>query len=188
MSLYSTVKFVVEAPFSLLMPLFHLQEPTGPYKVGTITYDWTDSSRREEKCNGADVKRELMVQVWYPAENTENLKKAPYTKDAPEIIRGLEKYYFIKPFLLRKLKDVQTHSFINAQLSSKSVKYPVLIFSHGMVGSRNQNTFQAEELASHGYIVVAVDHPYYAAATVFSDGRVAESTISTDVNSSDFSL
>ncbi len=187
MSIFSTIKFVVEAPFSLLMPLFELQEPTGPYKVGTTTYDWTDTSRQEEKCNG-DVKRELMVQVWYPAENIENLKKAPYIKDAPEIIRGLEKFYLIKPFLLRRLKDVQTHSFINAQLSSKSDKYPVLIFSHGMTGFRNQNTFQAEELASHGYIVVAVDHPYYAAATVFSNGRVAESTISTDVDSHDFSL
>lgn len=187
MSIFSTIKFVAEAPFSLLMPLFELQEPTGPYNVGTTTYDWTDMSRREEKFNG-DVKRELMVQVWYPADNTDNLKKAPYLKDAPEIIRGLEKYYYIKPFLLRRLKDVQTHSFINAQLSSKRDKYPVLIFSPGMVGFRNQNTFQAEELASHGYIVVAVDHPYYAAATVFCDGRVAESTIRTDVDSHDFSL
>ncbi|WP_051153527.1 hypothetical protein [Ruminiclostridium papyrosolvens] len=77
MSIFSTIKFVVEAPFSLLMPLFELQEPTGPYKVGTTTYDWTDTSRLEEKCNGGDSKRELMVQVWYPAENenTENLKK-----------------------------------------------------------------------------------------------------------------
>ncbi|WP_051153526.1 alpha/beta hydrolase family protein [Ruminiclostridium papyrosolvens] len=83
---------------------------------------------------------------------------------------------------------MQTNSFINAQVLSKSEKYPVLIFSHSMTGFRNQNTFQSEELASHGYIVVAVDHPYYAAATVFSDGRVAESTISTDVNSNDFSL
>ncbi len=188
MSIISTIKFVVEAPFSLLMPLFHLQEPTGPYKVGTTTYDWTDMLRPEEKCNRVDAKRELMVQVWYPAENTENLKEAPYLKDTPEIIRGLEKYFFIKPFLLRRLKDVQSNSFINAKLSSKSDKYPVLIFSHGMAGFRNQNTFQAEELASHGYIVVAVDHSYYAAATVFSDGRVAESIISTDVKSNDFTL
>ena len=50
-------------------------------------------------------------------------------------------------------------------------EYPILIFSHGMTGFRNQNTFQIEELASHGYIVVGIDHAYDAAATVYPDGR-----------------
>jgi dienelactone hydrolase len=40
-----------------------------------------------------------------------------------------------------------------------------------------QNTFQVEELASHGYIVVAMDHPYGTDATVFPDGRIVRSAI-----------
>jgi hypothetical protein len=33
------------------------------------------------------------------------------------------------------------------------------------------NTFQVEELVSHGYIIVAIDQPYAAASVVFPDGR-----------------
>ena len=33
------------------------------------------------------------------------------------------------------------------------------------------NTFQVEELVSHGYVVAAIDQPYVAAAVVFPDGR-----------------
>jgi predicted dienelactone hydrolase len=36
------------------------------------------------------------------------------------------------------------------------------------------NTFQVEELVSHGYIVAAIDQPYAAAAVVFPDGRQVE--------------
>jgi hypothetical protein len=33
------------------------------------------------------------------------------------------------------------------------------------------NTFQVEELVSHGYVVAAIDQPYAAAEVVFPDGR-----------------
>ena len=38
---------------------------------------------------------------------------------------------------------------------------------------RQQNTFQVEELVSHGYVVAAIDQPYVAATVVFQDGRQA---------------
>jgi predicted dienelactone hydrolase len=49
----------------------------------------------------------------------------------------------------------------------------VLVFSHGLQGYRTQNTIQAEQFASHGYIVAAIDHAYACAVTVYPDGRVA---------------
>jgi hypothetical protein len=52
--------------------------------------------------------------------------------------------------------------------------YPVLIFLEGIkFGYRQQNTFQVEELVSHGYIVAAIDQPYAAATVMFPDGRRA---------------
>jgi len=51
--------------------------------------------------------------------------------------------------------------------------YPVLIFLHGFSGFRQHNTFQVQELVSHGYIVAAIDQPYAAASVVFPDGRQA---------------
>lgn len=49
--------------------------------------------------------------------------------------------------------------------------YPVLIFMEGLSGLPQMNTFQIEELVSHGYVVAAVDQPYAAAQVVFPDGR-----------------
>ncbi|HEX2925621.1 MAG TPA: alpha/beta fold hydrolase [Ruminiclostridium sp.] len=188
LKLVSFMKFLIEALISLVMPVFSFKEPSGPYKVGTVTYDWIDTCRSEEAAKNHDDKRELMVQVWYPAEATDSMVRAPYIKDVWEIVKGLEKYFLIKPYLLRHLKDVKSNSYVKAKIKNDQRKYPVLIFSHGMTGFRNQNTFQVEELASHGYVVAAIDHSYYAAATVFSDGRIVESRLSTDPSSSDYSL
>jgi predicted dienelactone hydrolase len=48
-------------------------------------------------------------------------------------------------------------------------KFPLLVFSHGNGGFRHQNTYQAEYLASHGYVVAAPDHTGNAALTVLPD-------------------
>ncbi len=43
--------------------------------------------------------------------------------------------------------------------------------SKGLTGYRQMNTFQVEELVSHGYIVVGIDQPGVAASVVFPDGH-----------------
>jgi dienelactone hydrolase len=40
--------------------------------------------------------------------------------------------------------------------------FPLVIFSHGALGIRSSNMTLYRELASHGYIVGALDHPYQA--------------------------
>jgi predicted dienelactone hydrolase len=52
-----------------------------------------------------------------------------------------------------------------------------VLFSPGLGGVRTQNTAWAEELASYGYVVAAVDHPYDSAAVVLADGRTIHTTI-----------
>jgi predicted dienelactone hydrolase len=37
--------------------------------------------------------------------------------------------------------------------------YPLVLFSHGSSGTRYQSLFLTEHLASHGFVVMAVDHP-----------------------------
>jgi dienelactone hydrolase len=49
-------------------------------------------------------------------------------------------------------------------------RFPLVIFSHGNGGSRNQNTFWCDYLASHGYIIVSADHTGNAMWTVI-DGK-----------------
>jgi predicted dienelactone hydrolase len=57
-------------------------------------------------------------------------------------------------------------------LTDAEARFPVVTFSHGFLGMRSQNTWQMEELASQGYVVVAPNHTYGAILTVFPDGRV----------------
>jgi len=56
-------------------------------------------------------------------------------------------------------------------LAADETLLPVLVFSHGLVGLRMQNSSALQELASWGYVVVALDHTDASAVTVFPDGE-----------------
>lgn len=167
--LYAIV--VVALPF--LFPIFSFEKPTGPYKIGTMTYHWTDNTREEYFTEAPDDKRELMVQIWYPANSTVKGKLAPYIADAAPFASGFDRVMKIPEKIFTGLDMVKTHAIEYAKLSDTDSKYPVLVFSHGYTGYKGQNTFQVEQLVSHGYIVVGIDHTYSSIASVFPDGHVA---------------
>lgn len=50
--------------------------------------------------------------------------------------------------------------------------YPLVVFSHGSMGMKSQNTSTFLDLASNGYVVCSVDNPYIALFTRGSDGRL----------------
>ena len=47
-----------------------------------------------------------------------------------------------------------------------------MVLSPGFTNSRSALTGLAEDLASHGYVVAAIDHTYESFGTEFPDGRV----------------
>lgn len=157
-----------------------LPEPTGEYAVGMVRRTMVDSAREETATEDEGDLRELMLTFWYPAESVEGLEAEPYlpTNEAmAEALFGASSAIpmGIKLEALREaVGKTTTHSYPGAKLSEAEASWPVLIFSHGFGGFREQNRFQAEELASHGYIVVGVDHPYYASAVEFLDGRIVK--------------
>lgn len=53
-----------------------------------------------------------------------------------------------------------------------SGKFPLVVFSHGAFGVKSSNTSTMKELASNGYVVCAVDHPYHAMYTRDDKGKV----------------
>ncbi len=67
--------------------------------------------------------------------------------------------------------SVTTNAVRAARLAPDEANYPVVIFMEGLSGFRQMNTYQVEELVSHGYIVAAIDQPYAAASVSFPDGR-----------------
>lgn len=71
----------------------------------------------------------------------------------------------------------------NAPLSLSETSFPIVIYSHGQLGVRTENTAEAENLASQGYIVIGIDHNG-AWESVYPDGRIVYNT---DPNTSSFS-
>lgn len=51
-------------------------------------------------------------------------------------------------------------------------KYPLIVFSHGAFGMKTSNISTFRELASNGYIVCSIDHPYQALFTKDTSGKV----------------
>lgn len=151
------------------LPVFHFDKPTGPYAVGTTSFDLTDMRRPEPLSDEPGAHRALVVRMWYPAAASDKAAHAQYM--ASEVAQGLARSMRLPGFLGSHLALVSTHAIPEAPVAPSPQPFPVLLFSHGLGGLVNQNTYQLEELASHGYVVVGINHTYDSALTLFKDGR-----------------
>jgi hypothetical protein len=149
-----------------------LPVPPGPYPVGRIAYDWTDSARLDPLANEPGQKRKLTVFIWYPAASLADQQTAPYLPAAwvgarqPRLIAG--------SFLLQNLARVQVYALADAQVSETGAPFPVLIMQPGLGPLITDYSTLAEGLASQGYVVVGSNPTYSASMVVFQDGtRVA---------------
>jgi predicted dienelactone hydrolase len=59
----------------------------------------------------------------------------------------------------------------DAPLLASDDPFPVIVFSHGLGGLRFQAASLLQQFASHGYVVLAIDHTYTSAVTVMPDGE-----------------
>lgn len=162
---------------SLLLPVFHLPKPAGDLGVGTETFHFIDTGREETFTEQKDDKRELMVQVWYPAAESgggsEQSKVFPRdNKLFQTYMRAYSGHLGVPASALDYWKYSRANAYANADLLPSDKPYPVVLLSHGMGVGRILHTSQAENLASHGYIVFAIDHTYSTVATAFPEGRV----------------
>jgi dienelactone hydrolase len=148
-----------------IFPVFKLPIPTGPYKIGTVIAPLVDRCRNEIFLKDSEASRELMIQIWFPVDSNAQGELATYSE------RGST------GFRWRHHTQVRTHALRGVGLSGKVARYPLLIFLPSWSGGRGQSLFQVEELVSHGYIVVGIDHPYCTGTTIFPDGRIIHSTL-----------
>ena len=145
--------------------------PTGSYIPGTRAVEITDSSRQETALTDGNHYRRLILQFWYPAGKADGLKKASYHPNPDFFVSEVHQLFSsIPPVFLNRLANATTNSRVDAPVSDMEKSYPVIIFSHGMDGMRFMNTYEMEELASHGYVVVSIEHVFSATGTVFQDG------------------
>ena len=141
--------------------------PTGEYAVGTFTHTiYTD--REEVLCPG--TKRIVPVRVYYP------VSKAS--------VEGMDKIKYMSREMAEALKKT-LHAPINYDKSDagdnvsdcyenapkiEGMKFPLIMFNHGLASYREANSFLCIDLASHGYVVMSVTHPYDSTLTELDDG------------------
>jgi hypothetical protein len=161
----------LSAALPIVLPVFHFPRPSGPYQIGTLTSHWVDTSRHELFSTDPHAHRELMAQIWYPVKGDTSSAHVPYVQDASALSSAVARALHLPGFTFDYFQDITTNAIPSAPVANDEPSYPVLIFLTGITGYRQSNTFQVEELVSHGYIVVGIDQPYAAATVVFPNGH-----------------
>jgi dienelactone hydrolase len=143
----------VAQPFTPTLP-----PPTGPVPVGAVPLYLVDGSRRDPWDPAIPV-RELMVTVFYPARTVAGFPPvAQMTPGAAASFGVLAP--LIHPGLPASGVDwAATLTHAHAGAPAAPGRRPVLLYSPGGGDPRTLGTAVAEELASHGSVVVTVDHP-----------------------------
>ncbi|TWX72442.1 alpha/beta hydrolase family protein [Colwellia sp. C1TZA3] len=115
----------------------------GPFNVGVRTISITNPDQFDPTTQSTKD-RELTLEVWYPSVVDANSAKTSYEN----ITRSGVNF------------TIQADAFRDATVvpSSNGDKFPLVVISHGYTGYRTLMYYLAEHLASHGYIVAAIDH------------------------------
>src|SRR5256886_2928209 len=146
-----------------------LPTPTGPCAVGRAIYDWTDA-KPDMLAPVPGTKRELLVWIWYPSAAGPSATMDDYLPAQMRAAAGPPGGPLA--FVTRDLSKVHGHSIREVDLSPEQRSYPVVIVRGGASAAVWSYSTLAEDLASHGYVVVGLDAPYRTSSVVFPDGRV----------------
>jgi hypothetical protein len=157
-----------QVPGNTLLP-----SPTGPWRVGRITYDWIDSSRAAFLDTTDHDRREILVDVWYPTDGTVGgASYLPFLeKFSLSMLDSVARRRFAPAYAAVMQGRLSTHATESAPVRCPATGCPLLTFSHGGGVDRSFYTAQYEELASHGYVVAGIAHTGDTHRVVFSDGR-----------------
>jgi predicted dienelactone hydrolase len=146
-------------------PRLRLPAPTGYYRIGTTTLHLVDPSRPDPWVPSQRA-RQLMIQLWYPADPVDGYPRAPY------MTRRTARAYQ-KEQSLPVLNWPVTAAHLGAPARQRDRGWPVVLFSPAMGGERSNTTSLVADLASRGYVVVTIDHVHDCGVVELPGGRVA---------------
>jgi len=161
-----------------------LPEPTGHFSVGRTTYTWVNDAETDELAPSPGAKREVAVWMWYPSATATpaaasaatsaptGAARAEYLPAPWRVAVAQHSGVLLSDFLTRDLSRVQAHSSTDPEVSPEQRSYPVVIMRAGGGALTTDFTTLAEDLASHGYIVVGFDAPYRTIVVILADNRV----------------
>jgi dienelactone hydrolase len=139
-------------------------ELSGPFDVGRIEIDVTDAAREEVLTDDPDDRRRLLVSVYYPATVPQGAEHAPY--GTPELAAAWQ-------FFNEERRGWRSAGYASAPVADQL--FPVLLFSPGLGNLSLYYSTVLHEIASRGYVVAALWHPYSTQVVAFPDGTVINS-------------
>ena len=163
------------APFAQT-PTFELPAPTGKFPIGTSRWVITDPSRDEIFAPGK--KHDIEIIAWYPSSGATRVPgaiSAPYIRDSMEEVLSFARLARLGD-AFNGLEWVQTHATIDAEPARTPARFPVIVFQHGYTGLPSSHTALMEDLASHGWAVLNLIHPYEATGAIVADGTLVTFT------------
>lgn len=113
----------------------------GPYAAGvqTLTFLMPDVIDAGLVRTDPDARtdRELLVDVWYPAQTTEAEPLTPFNVSGRTVYARAER---------------------DAVPDASGGPYPLIVAAHGLNGDKEQMLYLMAHLATYGYVVAAIDH------------------------------
>ncbi|MBA4420580.1 MAG: hypothetical protein C0391_05485 [Anaerolinea sp.] len=155
------VAIILTSSALMFFPLPMMPYPSGPYPVGTREYT-LDPSTCQDTVNNYNNYR-VRVKIWYPAERTKD--KANYAINKDEVIRFLKFYenttYDLMNYAYAYTNSIKSNSYNDADINrGGGGSFPVILYNGAYFSVVGQNSILMEELASHGFIVLSIAHPY----------------------------
>lgn len=152
------------------MALKKLPEPTGPYQVGFAKYDLIDSYRKELDYPSG---RLVPIQVYFPMqEGRHSLYPKLFESRTPPKWEPLDVLVYSWQADISLLNDLNKH--------------PVILLNHGDTVAMTDYAFIAEDLASHGYVVISIQHqlatdaeepPFWKGRSISKYSRVVDNLL-----------
>lgn len=156
-------------PATLVLPRSPAFAPGGPFLVGVVDMTWADTSRTHPDASPFV----FPVRLWFPAEPAPDPRRAQrhraleaFEHDLAERLPGGR-----GPWIVRGLTQAPLPIYADMRLSTRQRDYPVVILSHGSLGSPALLATLATELASHGFVVATPEYLGASLGSVLPDGR-----------------
>ncbi len=146
--------------------------PSGSSTVGRTIFRWVDTSRLEVLTKDPSDFREVMALIWYPAELGTGAKTG-YFPSLPTLSKALVQSGEVAWWEVFGLRFIRSNILLDAAPAKVHAPYPVVLFSPGNGTNMEFYSSLAAEIASHGYIVVGLNHPYDVAVVELSNGGIA---------------
>jgi dienelactone hydrolase len=162
---------------TIIRVLKGVPDPTGIESIGRTQQIWVDENRNE--ILSTNRKREIVTEIWYPAQQGTGTTM-PYVSEKLEKHKSLSK---LNNFYFKLASHINHHALAQAQLSDHTESYPVILLSPSQATNVELYTSFAEELASNGYIVIGINHPYDVIRVILSDGTIADNIEDLDYTS-----